>query len=742
MIWNGIDADGAGFVWSIYRDTSEGSALSIEPLWPQGNGFIPAGAPTLVWDVGGPITEWNFSEHGIWYRRSGYYTIDPTRWQSDNGNENTGRQVFHYRFVSASPQPLWMPTAPWLECLWTFGDPSVCTYGAPMTADTTVSAPARIYRREPLPASPPPGMSQELYGAYAIANTPDPAAGSAGGAAGGGGATGPSAFTQGLLGYASRGATGGLTVAEIPIARMGAVIHRLIPLGNANQGTTKPHAVVHVSTTSGLLGDAEEATLWQARRANWNEALGYDCPAVLWDVDHLPTSSDAERLHGILATRRCVAFRTACVTTAEAMRPAWCARFPDPAHLTANASWRVLNRTYYRAPARLIAIAGRGYLEPRDASGFQTVGVRSVPGGDTLRDPSDQNAEEWHQWKMRYRFGSGQLMYLDHLAHVFVNDTAVSAPPTGTDTAMISLGAPRADLAYDAGAPLGYAFILEPAALLRQNPSLPEYAFGVDWGVVDLVGDPVRFVNASRYLEEERAGRGDLPTFLLEPRSARCPYGAYEGTWFAAFDARRSNYAGMSANPSSANPCRGVSVSLYPKDMDNQLRDHFDNSVLQDVADTLLGQWFEPPVGGGTFFTPSRLAISDNGGDVRVSLMTSEGAQIPTVQMQLCSPDAAPPGMGGSCMNLGSMPDRRPGRIAQGVAVCYDSASPNRHIRIRHRQRATSAPEYQAEIDVFHGLGPCPARDFWNDPTRLSVTYTVNGQAITSMEDAPRTFTR
>lgn len=91
VVWNGIDADGAGFIWSIYRDTPGGSALSIEPLWPMGSGFISAGAPTLVWDVGGPVTEWNFSEHGIWYRRSGYYTIDPTRWQPDNGTENTGR---------------------------------------------------------------------------------------------------------------------------------------------------------------------------------------------------------------------------------------------------------------------------------------------------------------------------------------------------------------------------------------------------------------------------------------------------------------------------------------------------------------------------------------------------------------------------------------------------------------------------------------------------------------------------
>jgi len=195
------------------------------------------------------------------------------------------------------------------------------------------------------------------------------------------------------------------------------------------------------------------------------------------------------------------------------------------------------------------------------------------------------------------------------------------------------------------------------------------------------------------------------------PRSARCPYGPYEGTWFAAFDARRSNYAGMSANPDSANPCRGVAVSLYPKEVNGPTRDYFDNTVIQDVADTLLGQWFEPPVGGGTFFAPSRLAISDNGGDVRVSLMTSEGGQIPTVQMQLCSPDAAPPGMGGSCMNLGSMPDRRPGRIAQGSAVCYDSDSPNQHIRIRHIARPSNLPEYRATIQVFHGAGPCPSGD-------------------------------
>ena len=121
------------------------------------------------------------------------------------------------------------------------------------------------------------------------------------------------------------------------------------------------------------------------------------------------------------------------------------------------------------------------------------------------------------------------------------------------------------------------------------------------------------------------------------------------------------------------------------------------------------------PAGGGTFFAPSRLAISDNGGDVRVSLMTSDGSQIPTVQMQLCSPDAAPPGMGGSCMNLGSMPERRPGRIRQGLAVCYESPSPSQHIRIRHLVRPSNLPEYRATIQVFHGAGACPSGD-WNVP--------------------------
>ena len=501
------------------------------------------------------------------------------------------------------------------------------------------------------------------------------------------------------------------TVAPTPTTSLGSTIKFIVPLGRPSSGETKPHLYLHANNTTIATGA-------------WSEARAYDCPRVLYDVDldpgpatplHPdggPQAPRARRLHGAAAVRNCAWLRANCAFPPGSL--------PDDAstspgrcnevrrrHVTAEASWPIENRIYLAAPGPMTVIAAKGYWE-----NFENRYDGQFPplsGQDRYPYP------EFAQFIVMLRFGAGQVMRLDHLAHTMLPFGAVSPSAGGTGINGFN------DLAtLPAGTIIGYVHRVKPYLGRANNNAGPvtlnSYGDAFDWGVADMLhmadAEPAdnnyrhlrrnAFINQPRYDEQDGAIFQETMAPLLSYLHARCPYQYYGFAFSTAFDA----LLGQGGVPTSQ-------VGACQRTMLVGSETRF---TLRDVPGRIAGQWyhFDPNVP----YIRSRpaLAMSDEGANQVVISLERQASSTEYHRFYLgrCI-GAPPPDM--MCMDMGASAQRPEDIVfsASMAPVCYQSeANPLQHIRFVYAPEGapTSSDPFTPQpegLSVFFGNGACPS---------------------------------
>lgn len=540
------------------------------------------------------------------------------------------------------------------------------------------------------------------------------------------------AFTHNLVGHwvGNANASGGAFV-PLPTADTQQWIDLMIPLGRPAGGETKDHLFLH-PTTSGPVGAHEMVSV-----SEWSEALGYDCPRVLFDIDVDHNNANllqAQRDHGLLATQRCLDLRDACTPGAGLPQ----CRNVTATHITPNANWQIRNRVYLGAPGDMRIIAVKGYTENR---------------GLASSDPGLSGAvPEWTQIIVDLRFGAGQIMRLDHLAHLAVPldsiPMMVRESRFDVDLAtgiVVALGDSTATSPFPngpviaAGNMIGFVYRVPPwfLRLNVNNPGMvgqtqfvqpttyPVRGNAFDWGVFDRLGTPNAFVNQARY--DEGAGARFVNPSMLGFLHARCPYHFFGATDRANLDALRGTYV-SGRNPTVALPCHGSLEAGVAGSAGGSAAAGGVVRTLRDRDGALAGQWFRvDPTSPASRGAP-RLAVASDGTE-SITLSFFEPAIVGGERfdaLSTCPPLAMMSGMSidpgaVDCMAM-SLSPLAPENVLAGSAVssaCYQSAGMQMgggSASVKHVRLALIGDRLQ----VFRGAGVCPPQAQWANATPLA----------------------
>jgi len=321
---------------------------------------------------------------------------------------------------------------------------------------------------------------------------------------------------------------------------------------------------------------------------------------------------------------------------------------------------------------------------------------------------------EFAQYIVFFRFGAGQVMRLDHLAHTMLPfDVLPSTGGTGIT--------PNADLAtLPAGTIIGYVHRVKPYLGRANNNAGPvtlnSYGDAFDWGVSDMLHvvetEPANndyrhsrrnaFINQPRYDEQDGAISEEMMKPLLNYLHARCPFQYYGSAFFGAFRA----LLGQGGTPSTT-----------PMDCQRTMLVGTESRfTLRDLPGRIAGQWYHFDPNVPYIRSTPALAMSDEGANQIVISLQRRVSLTEYHQFYLgrCI-GAPPPGM--MCMDMGASAPRPEDVVFSSsmAPVCYQSqADPLRHLRLVYAPEGapsendpfTPQPE---GLTVFFGDGACPS---------------------------------
>jgi hypothetical protein len=690
-------------------------------------------------------TTWPLGANSTLYVRAGQFDLTRLSWRAEPSAENDGRDYTIFALRTTTGPGYLSGTRGFYDCVIANAAAPIetivgnlCPFGrtlAPM--GSVVGALIKLWRARNAP-SPVPGIYSaaplEFRNTYQtwqalVENS------TAGGAAG---VTGPQPFTRSLVSRTWDPATqtlgGGALEDDVRF---------ILPLGHPSTGETKPHLYVFPTVTGVVATSPSPAALGQP--GAWSEALGYDCPRVLADQGFgatsvpdpsntaaMPPAAGATAIarHGRLAVERCIALQR-CVGTTPPSTPRMCAGVVV-AHVTPDATWVPRNRLYIGAPGSMVPIRRATYSERR--SQYQTVA-----------ELSGSSAPEWLTHRVELRFGAGQVMMIDHLAHLLYDSAEYSSQGESSSGVVVQDGP-----LLTAGRAIGFIYRIEPwlvratgnvsttvvNGVVEERPRIPEYGNAFDWGVYDYLGTTNQFANTPRYEETNTAIGQIVP--ITKHLFARCPIDFMELAQQVVY--RPLLGTTRTRGPEQGTPCQYAADPAYggwPR-------------ALRDRAGTLAGQWFATDASGPRG-APMVALASEGPRQVMASFDPLEsttsidvsfrplGGALP-MQFTTCAPDpgamATPttrpmPSMMND-IQCRTIATRRPEFVtapAPGAARnpfinagCFEAeggSAPSGRLHARFRMINANT------MEAFRGLGACPSNETaetsYDSPTPLLV---------------------